>query len=114
VKNILKSVNIWHSYKQERGCLMHFARLAHTLLKDEERARSGGNFNIHLTANLPRNLSVKNFFNRLRFDRIMVASLWHRFLAQPTLYVGHTPGDAKNVLLRWLLASGCISALMLT
>ena len=24
---------------QECGCLMHFARLANTLLKDEERAR---------------------------------------------------------------------------
>ena len=35
----LKSVNIWRSYKQERGCLMHFARLANTLLKDEESAR---------------------------------------------------------------------------
>jgi len=35
----LKSVNIWQSYKQERGCLMHFARRANTLLKDEESAR---------------------------------------------------------------------------
>ena len=26
-----KSVNIWQSYKQERGCLMHFAHLANTL-----------------------------------------------------------------------------------
>ena len=34
-----KSVNIWQSYKQERGCLTHFARLANTLLKDEENAR---------------------------------------------------------------------------
>jgi len=32
-------VNIWQSYQQERGCLMHFARLANTLLKDEESAR---------------------------------------------------------------------------
>ena len=39
VKKCLKSVNIWQSYKQERGCLMHFARLANTLLKDEESAR---------------------------------------------------------------------------
>jgi len=30
---------IWQSYKQERGCLMHFVRLANTLLKDEESAR---------------------------------------------------------------------------
>ena len=29
---------MWQSYKQERGCLMHFARLANTLLKDEESA----------------------------------------------------------------------------
>ena len=34
-----KSVNIWQNYKQERGCLMHFVRLASTLLKDEESAR---------------------------------------------------------------------------
>ena len=39
VKKNLKSVNIWQSYKQERGCLMRFARLANTLLKDEESAR---------------------------------------------------------------------------
>jgi len=30
------SLNIWQSYKQERGCLMHFARLANTLPKDGE------------------------------------------------------------------------------
>jgi len=35
-----KSVNIWQSYKQERGCIMHFARLANALLKDEESARN--------------------------------------------------------------------------
>ena len=35
-KKSLKSVNIWQSYKQECGCLMHFAHLANTLLKDEE------------------------------------------------------------------------------
>ena len=28
-------MNIWQSYKQERGCLVHFVRLATTLLKDE-------------------------------------------------------------------------------
>ena len=32
-------MNIWQSYKQERGCLMHFVRLAKTLLKDDEIAR---------------------------------------------------------------------------
>ena len=25
-------MNIWQSYKQERGCLVHFERLANTLL----------------------------------------------------------------------------------
>jgi len=149
-------VNIWQSYKEERGCLMHFARLANTLLKDEESARDnhvfacnfakyspiliffthrlsnkpfliwllttpphlkyaatlpynltlmacfadinvsqgsvatyagcGGIFNIHLTANLIRNLPVKKFVNRLRFDRIMATSLWPRFLVHPIGY----------------------------
>jgi len=35
--SFFKSVNIWQSYKQ--GCLVHFARLANTLLNDEESAR---------------------------------------------------------------------------
>ena len=32
-------MNIWQSYKQERGCLVHLTHLANTLLKDEESAR---------------------------------------------------------------------------
>ena len=36
-----------------------------------------GCFYMHLTANLPRNLPVNFFLNRLRFDRIMVMSLWN-------------------------------------
>ena len=43
-----------------------------------------GIFDTHLTANLPRNLAVKKFLNRLRIDRIMIASLWPRFW--PILY----------------------------
>jgi len=39
VKFFCKSVNIWQSFKQERDCHMHFARLANALLKDEESAR---------------------------------------------------------------------------
>jgi len=46
-------------------------------------ARCRGIFNTHLTANLPMNLPVKNFVNRLRFD-----SLWPRFLAHP-VYLYH-------------------------
>jgi len=34
----MKSVSIWHSYKQERGRLIRFLCLATTLLKDEESA----------------------------------------------------------------------------
>jgi len=30
---------MWQIHKQKRGSLMHFARLANTLLKDEESAR---------------------------------------------------------------------------
>ena len=41
-------------------------------------ARCRGIFNIDLTKNLPRNLPVKKL-DRLRFDRIMVMSLWHFF-----------------------------------
>jgi len=38
----LKWVNIWQSYKQERDCLMHFVRLANTLLQNGESA--GNNY----------------------------------------------------------------------
>jgi len=38
-------------------------------------ARCGGIFDIHFTASLHRNLSVKTILNRLRIDRIMVMSL---------------------------------------
>jgi len=34
-----KSVNISQSYKQERGYLVHYVRLATTMLKHEENAR---------------------------------------------------------------------------
>jgi len=47
----------------------------------------GGIFITHLTANLPRNLSVKTFLNRLSFDGIMVMSLFPRFF-WPALYTG--------------------------
>jgi len=33
-------MNIWRSYKQEHDCLVHFARLANTLLKDGEGVRN--------------------------------------------------------------------------
>jgi len=48
-------------------------------------ARYGGIIDIHLTANLQRNLPVKKLLNMLRFDGIMVMSLWPRFLAHPVV-----------------------------
>ena len=45
--------------------------------------KCGGVFNNDFTANLPRNLPVKKFENRLKFERIMATSLWHHFLVHP-------------------------------
>ena len=60
-------------------------------------ARCGGIFDIHLTANLPRNLPVKKFCNRLRFDRVMVVSLWPRFFDPPcTLRSGNRLEMVQN------------------
>jgi len=55
----LKSVNIWQSYKQDRGCLMHFARLANTMLKDEESAR----YNQVLACNFTKYSPILNSFH---------------------------------------------------
>ena len=50
---------------------------------------------IHLTANLPRNLPVKKIVNRLKFDRIMVMSLWPGFW--PTLYIDRGPHTSQPI-----------------
>ena len=36
VSDFFKSVNIWQCYKLKRGCLVHFACLANTLLKTKK------------------------------------------------------------------------------
>jgi len=46
-------VNIWQSYKQERGCFIHFARLANTLLTDEESAGDNHVLACHFAKYLP-------------------------------------------------------------
>jgi len=46
-------------------------------------SRFGGISDIHLTANLLRNLLVKKMLIRLGIDSIMIMSLWPRFLAYP-------------------------------
>ena len=40
---------------------------------------------MHFQADLPRNLP-SNFFNGLRFDRIMVMILWPRFFGLPCIF----------------------------
>jgi len=45
--------------------------------------RCGGVVNIQITKGLLLSLSVNFSLNRLIFDRIMVLSLWPRFLAHP-------------------------------
>jgi len=60
VRKILKSVIIWQSYKQKRGYLMHFARLANTLIKDEESARDNHVLACHfLHLTLPGTMDTK-------------------------------------------------------
>jgi len=51
--DFFKSVKIWQSYKQERGCLKNFARLANTLLKDEESARNNHVFDCNFAKYSP-------------------------------------------------------------
>jgi len=53
-------------------------------------ARCGGIFYIHLTATLLRKLPVKKIVNRLRFDRIMVMSLWPCFGAPCKCFTSET------------------------
>ena len=68
VKKCFKSVDIWQSYKQERGSLMHFARLANTLLKVKESARDN-----HVLA-----------FNFAKYSQILIV-FTHRLSNKPFL-----------------------------
>ena len=45
--------------------------------------RCGWIFNFHLSANLARNLPATKIVNRLRFDKIVVMSLWPSFFGPP-------------------------------
>jgi len=49
-------------------------------------ARCGGNFGIHLTANLLGIFQWKKFLNRIRFDRTMATSPWLRFFGPPCMF----------------------------
>ena len=69
----------------------------------ETYARCSGIFDIHLTANFPRNLLVKkNFLIRLGIDRIMIMSLWPVFLAHSVYlprYTLRTYDTIRNTIL---------------
>jgi len=83
VKNILNQ-----SYKQERDCLVHLLRLLAVCWPGAQSAWDNHALASNFAKNSPififllRNLPV-NFFNRLRINRIMVASLRPAFLAHP-------------------------------
>ena len=88
VEIFFKSVNIWQSYKQERGCLMHFARLANTLLKDGESAPDNHVF----ACNFAKYSPIKQkFTNRLSIKPFLI---W--ILTTPPAelqYVATLPGN---------------------
>ena len=79
-------MNIWQSYKQDRGCLTHFARLANTLLKDEESARD----NRVLACNFAKYLPIKKITDRLSYKPFLICILYtwrqnrHMFVQLPT------------------------------
>ena len=52
-------------------------------------------FSMHLTANLPRNLPVK----RLRFDRIIVMSLWRPFFGAPRSVPSYACGRLCKIII---------------
>ena len=62
--NFFKLVNIWQSYKQERDCFAHFLRLLAVCWPSAQV--HGGIFDIHLTATLPGNLSVKKNYDIIK------------------------------------------------
>ena len=59
-------------------------------------ARFGDISNNHFTANLPRDLLVKKFEDRLRFDRIIAMRLWSHFCS--TLYSLHATAEQRQAL----------------
>jgi len=62
-----KSVNIWQIYKQERGCLMHFVRLANILLKTKKLHEKATFLLVilHFINNLNNNSNNNNNNNKL-------------------------------------------------
>jgi len=71
VKIVFKSVNIWQSYKQERGCVMHFARLLSTLLKNKKVHETI----MFLLVTLPNIYRLKKFPDRLSNKPFLICLL---------------------------------------
>ena len=63
-------------------------------------ASCGGIFNILLTAKITK--ETENISNRLRFDRIIVMSLWPCFLAHPVWFICPTRVQPKGHLDRFV------------
>ena len=88
LKFFFKSVNIWQSCNQERGCLVHFACLANTLLKDGESAPDNHVF----ACNFAKYSPIKQkFTNRLSIKPFLI---W--ILTTPPAelqYVATLPGN---------------------
>jgi len=89
-KQILNSaINLFNVVINNQPHLKYMATLPcvililmfHTVVWQHMQGVAG--FLIMTTAKLPKNVSVKNFENRLRFDRIMAMSLWPQLFSPP-------------------------------
>jgi len=69
---------------------------------------------MQLTADLPGNFRVKKIENRSRFDRIVVMSLWPRFLAHPVVWIRSVRfvGPCEASLNRLLIAVITVACLL--
>ena len=78
-------MNIWQSYKQERDCLVHFERLANTLLKDGKGAQ-----NNHFLLVTLLNINRFSFFFTRRFSN-KFSLIWLLTTPQYLKYVATLP-----------------------
>jgi len=74
VSDFFKSLNIWQSFKQESCCLMHFAHLVNTLLKDEKSERNFAKYS-------PIKKFTDRFNNKLFLIWLLTAPLHVKYVA---------------------------------
>jgi len=84
-----ESVNIWQSYKKERGCLVYFAHRANTLLKDEESARDNHVLARNFSKSLPIEKQFTDRFSNKPFLTWLLSTLPH------LIYVATVPGSSN-------------------